>query len=54
MSNGLGLLNVEIIVLLPDATLSACLVLPQISICAKLGQALRKESPSVGLAYSLY
>lgn len=54
MSNGLGLLNVEIIVLLPDGTLSACLVLPQISVCAKLGQALRKEFPSGCLAYPVY
>lgn len=54
MSNGLGLLNVEIIVLPPDATLSARLVLPQIPVCAKVGQALRKESPSGCLAYPGY
>lgn len=43
MNNDLKILDVEIIILLLDATLSACLVRPQISVCAQPGQTLRNE-----------
>lgn len=35
--NDLGILDVEMIILLLAAMLSACLALPQISVCAQLG-----------------
>lgn len=51
MNNDLWILDVEIIILLLDNTLSACLVLPQISVCGKLGQALRNEAASRCFAF---
>lgn len=51
MSDDLGTLGVEIIILLLDATLSACLVLPEISVCAQLGQTLRNEAASGCFAF---
>jgi len=51
MSNDLRILDVEIIILLLDAALSACLVLPQISVCIQQGQALRNEALSRCFAF---
>ena len=51
MNSGLRIHDVEIIIFLLDATLSACLVLPQIALCGQLGQAFRNEAASGCFAF---
>lgn len=50
VNNDLDIHDMEIIIVVPDS-LSACLVLPQIFACAKLGQALRNEAASRCFAF---
>lgn len=50
VSNDLEIHDMEIIIVVLHG-LSACLVLPQIFVCAKVGQALRNEATSRCFAF---